>query len=42
MKQKKIITIEVCRGCVTEVRNLPEGWRYRIDDKDSGCVEVME
>lgn len=28
------IEIEVEKGCVEEVRNLPSGWTYEIIDKD--------
>ena len=34
MEKRKIIKIEVWRGCVTDVQNLPEGWDYEIIDKD--------
>jgi len=33
-REKKIITIEVEGGMVTEVHNLPEGYDYTIDNHD--------
>lgn len=30
----KTIVIEVYQGCVNDVKNLPDGWDYIIDDKD--------
>lgn len=30
----KTIVIGVCRGCVNDVKNLPDGWDYIIDDRD--------
>ena len=32
--RKHLITIEVEGGCVTDVRGLPEGWLYELDDHD--------
>ena len=29
-----VIEIEVYRGCVTDVRNLPDNWEYTIIDND--------
>ena len=33
--KEKTIKIEVWRGVVSEVRNLPEGWTFEIVDIDS-------
>jgi hypothetical protein len=30
----RIVTIEVHRGCVTDVQGLPEGYIYEVNDKD--------
>jgi hypothetical protein len=32
--QNKTIKIEVWGGCVTDVKNLPRGWKYEIVDRD--------
>ena len=31
---EKTIEIEVYRGCVSGVKNIPKGWNYHINDKD--------
>jgi hypothetical protein len=31
----KVIKIEVYGGCVTDVMNLPRGWKYEIVDRDA-------
>ena len=33
-KNDKTVVIEVFRGLVSDVKNLPEGWSYRIVDLD--------
>lgn len=33
-KLGKTVQIQVCKGVVTDVKNLPDGWNYLIDDKD--------
>lgn len=37
-KNKRTIKIMVKGGVVVEVKNLPSGWGYQIDDKDEKCV----
>lgn len=41
-KENNVVEIEVYRGCVTNVRNLPLGWRYKIVDHDTNMSEVFE
>ena len=33
-KQDKMVIVEVFQGVVSEVKNLPKGWTYRVVDLD--------
>ena len=39
MHNDKNITIQVKDGCVIEVRGLPKGWTYTLDDQDGDSSE---
>ena len=39
-QEKACIEIEVEGGCVTEVKNLPDGWVYEIIDHDKKRNEI--
>ena len=36
---EQVITVEVLGGCVVDVKGLPEGWVYEIEDHDNEAVE---
>lgn len=39
-KQTKEVTIYILGGVVDDVKGLPEGWTYRIEDHDLGDTDL--